>query len=462
MTLHVIVLAAGKGTRMRSTLPKVLHPLAGRAMLEHVVSTAEQLSPDHIHVVVGHGAQAIREAVSGSPSLHWVEQVSQLGTAHAVMQAMPHVPDGACVLVLYGDVPLIKLATLQRLVREAQSGHLGLLTAHLDNPTGYGRILRDEQGEVRLIVEEADATDEQRRIGEVNTGFMAASAEELKGWLDGIQNQNAQGEYYLTDVVAQAVASNTPVASVICSDPTEVVGVNSRSELAKAERIFQRRQADRLMEAGLTIEDPARFDLRGRLTCGQDCRVDINVVIGGDVELGDHVSIGPNCQITDSVLGDHVEIRANSVVEGARIAHHCSVGPFARVRPGTDLAEHARIGNFVETKNAVIGADSKANHLAYVGDAHVGDRVNIGAGVITCNYDGANKHQTTIEDDAFIGSNSALVAPVTVGKGATVGAGSAINRDVAPGQLVVTRADQTVREDWQRPEKKSKKGENAQ
>ena len=462
MTLEVIVLAAGKGTRMHSALPKVLHEIAALPMLVHVLEAAQQLSPSRIHVVCGFGAKAVREAIAESPQLHWVEQSEQLGTAHAVRQAMPHVAKDAHVLILYGDVPLIQPTTLQQLVEQSCADHLGLLTAHVENPTGYGRILRTDDGAVLSIIEEADANEEQRAIREINTGFMAASSPQLARWLDSVDNQNAQAEFYLTDVVAHAVSDGTHVATVNCVDLSEIIGVNSRSELAKAERIFQRSQAEKLMDAGVTLEDPARFDLRGRLTCGQDCRIDINVVISGEVSLGDNVVIGPNCQIIDSAIGNHVEIRANSVVEGARIANHATVGPFARLRPGTDLAEYARIGNFVETKNAVIGADSKANHLAYVGDANVGERVNIGAGVITCNYDGANKHQTTIEDDAFIGSNSALVAPVTVGKGATVGAGSAINRDVAPGQLVVTRADQTVRDEWQRPAKNaSKKSQDA-
>lgn len=454
MPVEVIVLAAGKGTRMRSALPKVLHDLAGRPLLAHVLASAEALSPARIHVVCGHAAEAVREGTPTASKINWVEQKEQLGTAHAVGQALPNISPGSAVLVLYGDVPLIRTKTLEELIDRCRPQHLALLTARVDNPMGYGRILRSAMGAVHAIVEEADASDEERSINEINTGFIAAPVDKLRAWVSAIDNQNRQGEYYLTDIVGCAAADGTHVEAVDCKDVSEIIGVNSRAELAQAERIFQAREAARLMAAGLTLYDPARFDLRGRLQFGQDCRIDINVVISGEVKLGENVSIGPNCQIIDSEIGDGAEIRANSIVEGARIADRCSVGPFARVRPGTALGAGARIGNFVETKNATLGVQSKANHLAYVGDAEVGDRVNIGAGVITCNYDGANKHQTTIEDDAFIGSNSALVAPVKIGKGATVGAGSAINRDVAPGQLVVTRADQTVRDEWQRPQKK--------
>ncbi|MBT4987434.1 MAG: bifunctional UDP-N-acetylglucosamine diphosphorylase/glucosamine-1-phosphate N-acetyltransferase GlmU, partial [Proteobacteria bacterium] len=321
----------------------------------------------------------------------------------------------------------------------------------------------DPDNAICAVVEEADASSDQRKISEINTGFIAAPAEKLKDWLDAVDNNNSQGEYYLTDVVGAAACSGTPVKGVICEDISEVMGVNSRSDLARAERNFQRREAEKLMDSGLTLDDPSRFDLRGQLEFGEDCRMDINVVVSGTVKMGKNVVVGPNSQISDSVIGDNVEIRANSIIEGAHIADHCSVGPFARLRPGTELAMGARIGNFVETKNAVIGEDSKANHLAYVGDASVGQRVNIGAGVITCNYDGANKHHTKIENDAFIGSNTALVAPLTVGEGATVGAGSAVSRDVPAGQLAVTRAQQTVKEGWERPQKnKTSKGESSQ
>ena len=448
------MLAAGKGTRMHSALPKVLHELAGRALLDHVLDTAAALEPVRTHVVCGHGAAAVREHRGQAGDINWVEQAKQLGTGHAVSQALPHVQPESTVLVLYGDVPLIRTETLRALLGARVSDNLTLLTAKAINPTGYGRIVRDNAGAIRGIVEEPDATEAERQISEINTGFMAGTTEGLRSWLGKIDTANTQGEYYLTDVIGCAVHSGVEVVSVNCEDPFEIVGVNSRADLAKVERLFQSRQAESLMNAGLTLHDPARFDLRGQLAFEQDCVVDVNVVMTGTVNLGTRVSIGPNCQITDSEIGNGVEIRANSIVEGAKIADGCTVGPFARIRPGTTLAPGARVGNFVETKNASLGEDSKANHLAYVGDAQVGKRVNIGAGVITCNYDGANKHQTVIGDDAFIGSNSALVAPVTVGEGATVGAGSAVSRDVPSGQLALTRAEQKVRDGWQRPQKK--------
>ncbi len=454
MTLEVIVLAAGKGTRMHSALPKVLHELAGRALLDHVLDTVAALEPVRTHVVCGHGAAAVREHRGQAGDINWVEQAKQLGTGHAVSQALPHVQPESTVLVLYGDVPLIRTETLRALLGARVSDNLTLLTAKAINPTGYGRIVRDNAGAIRAVVEEPDATEAERQISEINTGFMAGTTEGLRSWLGKIDTANTQGEYYLTDVIGCAVHSGVEVVSVNCEDPFEIVGVNSRADLAKVERLFQSRQAESLMNAGLTLHDPARFDLRGQLAFEQDCVVDVNVVMTGTVNLGTRVSIGPNCQITDSEIGNGVEIRANSIVEGAKIADGCTVGPFARIRPGTTLAPGARVGNFVETKNASLGEDSKANHLAYVGDAQVGKRVNIGAGVITCNYDGANKHQTVIGDDAFIGSNSALVAPVTVGEGATVGAGSAVSRDVPSGQLALTRAEQKVRDGWQRPQKK--------
>tara|TARA_B100001964_G_scaffold245560_1_gene333440 strand:+ start:7831 stop:9201 length:1371 start_codon:yes stop_codon:yes gene_type:complete len=454
MTLEVIVLAAGKGTRMHSALPKVLHELAGRALLDHVLDTAAALEPVRTHVICGHGAAAVREHRGQAGDINWVEQAKQLGTGHAVSQALPHVQPESTVLVLYGDVPLIRTETLRALLGARVSDNLTLLTAKAINPTGYGRIVRDNAGAIRAVVEEPDATEAERQISEINTGFMAGTTEGLRSWLGKIDTANTQGEYYLTDVIGCAVHSGVEVVSVNCEDPFEIVGVNSRADLAKVERLFQSRQAESLMNAGLTLHDPARFDLRGQLAFEQDCVVDVNVVMTGTVNLGTRVSIGPNCQITDSEIGNGVEIRANSIVEGAKIADGCTVGPFARIRPGTTLAPGARVGNFVETKNASLGEDSKANHLAYVGDAQVGKRVNIGAGVITCNYDGANKHQTVIGDDAFIGSNSALVAPVTVGEGATVGAGSAVSRDVPSGQLALTRAEQKVRDGWQRPQKK--------
>ena len=456
MTLEVIILAAGKGTRMRSALPKVLHQLAGQPLIQHVLDTVRELSPDRIHVVHGHGAERVRECLADADDVNWVEQAEQLGTGHAVSQALPDVKPDARVLIVYGDVPLIRAKTLRTLLELSDDRHPALLTAELNNPSGYGRILRDGKGAVTAIVEEADASQAERQIAEINTGFMACPADRLQAWLGEIDNSNRQGEFYLTDVVGRAAQADATVNVAGCPNPGEIMGVNSQAELAQVERHFQTRQAEVLMEAGLGLRDPVRFDLRGSLTFGEDCVFDINVVVSGAVTLGRQVSVGPNCQIIDSEIGDGVEIRANSVIEGVKIADHCAIGPFARLRPGTVLNAGARVGNFVETKNTTLGEDSKANHLAYVGDTTVGQRVNIGAGVITCNYDGANKHPTVIEDDAFIGSNSALVAPVTVGKGATVGAGSAVSRDVPPGQLALTRAEQQVRSGWQRPKKEKK------
>ena len=456
MTLEVIILAAGKGTRMRSALPKVLHQLAGQPLIQHVLDTVRELSPDRIHVVHGHGAERVRECLADADDVNWVEQAEQLGTGHAVSQALPDVKPDARVLIVYGDVPLIRAKTLRTLLELSDDRHPALLTAELNNPSGYGRILRDGKGAVTAIVEEADASQAERQIAEINTGFMACPADRLQAWLGEIDNSNRQGEFYLTDVVGRAVQADATVNVAGCPNPGEIMGVNSQAELAQVERHFQTRQAEVLMEAGLGLRDPVRFDLRGSLTFGEDCVFDINVVVSGAVTLGRQVSVGPNCQIIDSEIGDGVEIRANSVIEGVKIADHCAIGPFARLRPGTVLNAGARVGNFVETKNTTLGEDSKANHLAYVGDTTVGQRVNIGAGVITCNYDGANKHPTVIEDDAFIGSNSALVAPVTIGKGATVGAGSAVSRDVPPGQLALTRAEQQVRSGWQRPKKEKK------
>ncbi len=456
MTLEVIILAAGKGTRMRSALPKVLHQLAGRPLIQHVLDTARELSPDRIHVVHGHGAERVRECLADADDVNWVEQAEQLGTGHAVSQALPDVNPDARVLIVYGDVPLIRADTLRTLLEQSDDNSPALLTAELNDPSGYGRILRDGKGAVMAIVEEADASQAERQIAEINTGFMACPADRLQAWLGEIDNSNRQGEFYLTDVVGRAAQADATVNVAGCPNPGEIMGVNSQAELAQVERHFQTRQAEVLMEAGLGLRDPVRFDLRGSLTFGEDCVFDINVVVSGAVTLGRQVSVGPNCQIIDSEIGDGVEIRANSVIEGVKIADHCAIGPFARLRPGTVLNAGARVGNFVETKNTTLGEDSKANHLAYVGDTTVGQRVNIGAGVITCNYDGANKHPTVIDDDAFIGSNSALVAPVTIGKGATVGAGSAVSRDVPPGQLALTRAEQQVRSGWQRPKKEKK------
>ncbi len=456
MTLHIVVLAAGQGTRMKSRQPKVLQTLAGQPLLGHVLAAARQLDPDAIHVVYGHRGDLVRQAFADE-GVRWVEQAEQLGTGHAVDQAMPGIPDEATVLVLYGDVPLIRPATLRALAAAATEG-LALLTVTLDDPNGYGRILRNAEGAVEAIVEQKDASPEQLAVTEVNTGFLAAPAHMLRGWLQALDCKNAQGEYYLTDCVAASVAQGGVVEAVTTSDIIETLGVNDRVQLAQLERRHQLRQADALLRAGLTLLDPARFDLRGTLTHGPDCVVDVNCVFLGQVELGEGVQIGPHCVLENVVLGDGVRVEANCHLSGARVGASAQVGPYARLRPGTTLGAEAKVGNFVETKNAQVGVGSKINHLSYVGDAELGQDVNIGAGTITCNYDGANKHRTVINDGAFIGSNSALVAPVTIGAGATIGAGSTISRDAPAGELTVARGRQKSLAGWKRPMKGDKPG----
>lgn len=451
--LSIVILAAGQGTRMRSDLPKVLHELAGRPLLEHVVSTARQLAADAIYVVYGHGGELVRERLQSLP-VHWVEQVQRLGTGHALAQAMPFIPSDHHVLVLYGDVPLISSTTLKRLLDAADSGRLALLTALLINPYAYGRILRDESGAVRAIVEEKDASPEQRGIGEINTGFLCAPASRLQDWLARLRNENTQGEYYLTDVTGLAVAEGLQVQTVAADSPDEVLGVNDRAQLASVERLYQRRQAERLMLSGVTLLDPARFDVRGEIQAGHDVIIDVNVILEGSVRLGDRVRIGPHTVLRNVTMGNDVEILPHCVIEGAEIASGCRIGPFTRIRPETRLDEGARVGNFVEIKKAVIGQGSKVNHLSYVGDSTLGRRVNIGAGTITCNYDGANKHPTVIGDDVFVGSDTQFIAPVKVGSGATIGAGSTITRDVPPNELTLSRAPQVTRPGWKRPVKK--------
>jgi bifunctional UDP-N-acetylglucosamine pyrophosphorylase/glucosamine-1-phosphate N-acetyltransferase len=450
--LEVIILAAGKGTRMRSNLPKVLHKLAGKSLLQHVIDTALQLPLQRMHLVLGHGADLVQQQISHE-RLQVVLQTEQLGTGHAVMQALPHLDDQATVLILYGDVPLIASSTLQQLLQLAQENTLALLTVKLPDPTGYGRILRDASGEVAAIVEQKDASAEQLAITEVNTGILAVSAAFLREQLPRLRNDNAQKEYYLTDLIALARGAGWRIRTLQTPHLHEVQGVNDRRQQAELERLYQQRQANRLMEAGLTLLDPSRFDCRGELTAGADCVVDINCVFEGRVRLGNQVSIGPNCYIKDAVIGDGVEILANTVIDGATIGDHCHLGPFARIRPGSNFAQGARVGNFVETKKAVVGPGSKINHLSYVGDATVGRDVNIGAGTITCNYDGVNKHQTHIQDEVFVGSNTALVAPVTLGSGSTIAAGSTITQDVEPHQLAVARQRQRNLDGWKRPQK---------
>lgn len=451
--LEVIILAAGKGTRMRSALPKVLHQIAGKPLLGHVIDAVSELSPKHIHVVIGHGKEAVMAAFAGTP-INWVEQSEQLGTGHAVKQAMPNVAKDSNVLLLTADVPLISSGTLSQMVEHMLAFPLALLTAVVQQPTGLGRIIREGDSVVG-IVEEKDCTPPQREIREINSGMMCARAAELNHWLAALNNNNAQGEFYLTDIVGLAVEGGNPVAALHPKHLFEVAGINSRVQLAEVERVYQQQRAVELMEQGVTIIDPARIDIRGDVSIGQDCIVDVNTIIVGPTKIGENVTIAANCLITACSIDDHSVIHANSVLEQARISKHVNVGPFARLRPGTELADRVRIGNFVETKNAKLEAGAKVNHLSYVGDAKVGADTNIGAGVITCNYDGANKHQTNIGKDVFIGSDSQLVAPVTIADGATIGAGSTITNDVAAEQLAISRGRQRQINGWQRPAKKT-------
>ena len=459
MKLETIILAAGQGKRMHSALPKVLHDLGGRPLLAHALAAAEALHPAAVHVVYGHGGESVRAAFPAA-RVRWVHQAEQHGTGHAVRLALAGVDPAALVLVLYGDVPLITIATLRALGSLAGPDHIALLTAELEQPGNYGRILRDANGAVSRIVEHQDATPAQAAGKEINTGFLAAPAARLSAWLAKLTRANAQGEYYLTDIIGMAVAEGVTVATHRPVHVWEILGVNSREELAHLERIHQKNQAEQLMQQGVTLRDPARFDLRGELKCGRDVVIDVNVVIEGKVELGDGVRIGPNNVIRDARIGAGTVVQPNCVIEQAVVGRDCRIGPFARLRPGAEIGDGAHIGNFVEIKQSEIGAGSKVNHLAYVGDTTVGKDVNIGAGTITCNYDGANKHQTVIEDRAFIGSNTALVAPVTVGAGATIGAGSVIAKDAPAGELTLTRVEQRSVKGWKRPVKAEKREKN--
>ncbi|MFV1972266.1 MAG: bifunctional UDP-N-acetylglucosamine diphosphorylase/glucosamine-1-phosphate N-acetyltransferase GlmU [Thiohalobacterales bacterium] len=453
MNLSIIILAAGQGTRMRSDLPKILHPLGGRPLLAHVLDTARRFDDAALHVVVGHGAEQVRAAFP-DPAIHWFTQQQQLGTGHAVAQVLPAIPDEHAVLVMYGDVPLIRKETLGALQVIALNNEVGLLTAELDDPTGYGRILYAADGSITGSVEEQDATNEQRRIREVNTGFVAAQAGSLRNWVESLDNNNAQGEFYLTDIIARAVTDGIIVRGVTTKDRNEVLGVNTRAQLATLERCYQLRQAMACMDDGVTLIDPARFDLRGRLAAGQDVVIDVNAVLEGNISLGNRVTIGPNVVMRDTSIADDVTILPNCVIEEADIGAGTRIGPFARIRPGTRLAQSTHIGNFVEIKNSEIGNGSKVNHLSYIGDTGIGRDVNVGAGTITCNYDGANKHRTVIGDGVFIGSDTQLIAPVTVADGATIGAGSTITRNAPAGELTLSRAPQETRKGWQRPVKK--------
>jgi bifunctional UDP-N-acetylglucosamine pyrophosphorylase / glucosamine-1-phosphate N-acetyltransferase len=452
MQLSVVILAAGQGKRMNSDLPKVLQPLAGRPLLQHVIRTARELEPANIYVVYGHGGAQVQAALSQEP-VEWILQANQLGTGHAVMQAMCVIPDDHTVLVLYGDVPLIRAPSLKKLVALAAEGTLALLSVDLDDAAGYGRILRGSDGRVSAIVEHRDASPAELEIRELNSGLMAAPAGRLREWLLGLGSNNAAREYYLTDAVAGAVLGGYRVDAVLTTRAAEVVGVNDKIQLAQVEALYRRERAEELMLAGATLVDPGRIDIRGNVEIERDVFIDVNAVFIGRVRLGRGVKIGPNCVISDSEIGAGTEVFANSIIDNARIAEHCRIGPFARVRPDTVLHDGVHIGNFVEVKNSEIGVGSKANHLSYVGDARVGSGVNVGAGSVTCNYDGQNKWPTVIEDGVFIGSGSMLVAPLRIGAGATIGAGSTITESVPDGELTLTRAQQTTVAGWKRPGK---------
>lgn len=451
MSTTVIILAAGKGTRMRSSLPKVLQPLAGRPLLGHVIDTAKKLNADNIITIYGHGGEQVQAAFTAQ-KIKWVEQSEQLGTGHAVQMTLPVLPQDGVSLILSGDVPCINPLTLQKLLDATAETGIGLVTLTLPDANGYGRIVR-KNGQIQAIVEHKDATNEQRQIQEINTGIYAVSNAKLHQWLPNLSNENVQGEYYLTDIVAMALADGMQVASVEPEQAFEVEGVNDRVQLAALERQFQAFQAKQLMQQGVHLIDPSRFDLRGNLTVGQDVQIDINVIIEGDCELGDHVEIGAGCIIKNTKIAAGTKVQPYSIFDNAIVGEDTQIGPFARLRPGTKLAAEVHIGNFVEVKNTTIGVGSKANHFTYLGDAEIGVGSNIGAGTITCNYDGANKFKTIIGDQAFIGSNSSLVAPVKIGNGATVGAGSTITRDVEDNSLAVERSKQFAKENYPRPQK---------
>jgi bifunctional UDP-N-acetylglucosamine pyrophosphorylase / glucosamine-1-phosphate N-acetyltransferase len=450
--LSIVILAAGQGKRMASALPKVLQPLAGKPLLQHVLETARSLDPAALHVVYGHGGEQVRAAFAGR-AIKWTLQAQQRGTGHAVQQAMPDIPDDHLVLVLYGDVPLLRAGTLRELVALASDKSLALLTVKLADPAGYGRVVR-ARGKVRSVVEHKDATRAQLKLREGNTGVLVAPAKLLRKWLGRLRTDNAQGEYYLTDVIAMAVKDRVGVAALVAANETEVLGVNDRLQLAQLEAALRQSRASELLRAGVTLADPARFDLRGELSAGRDVFIDVNVVIEGKVALADNVRVGPNCVLRDVSLGAGTEVRSHCVLDGAEAGRDCVIGPYTRLRPGTRLAAGAHVGNFVEVKNSSIGAGSKANHLTYLGDATVGANVNVGAGTITCNYDGVNKARTIIEDGVFIGSGNMLVAPVTIGAAATTAAGSTITDNAPAGKLTVARARQVTIDGWKRPAKK--------
>ncbi len=455
MKLAIVILAAGLGKRMYSDIPKVLHGLAHKPLIGHVVDTALLLAPDSLHVVYGHGGQSVRDVLAQFPII-WTEQAQQLGTGHAVAQAMPQIADDAMVLVLCGDVPLIHSTTLQTLCSQVDANSIGILTVELTAPQGYGRIVRNSQGLVERIVEEKDADEIVKKIPEINTGILIAPADYLRRWLAKLNNDNAQGEYYLTDIIALAVQDNLTIYTTSPSDVHEVMGVNDRQQLATLERYYQRQQVSRLMQTGVTVFDPARLDIRGTVQAGRDVAIDINVILEGEVTLGNRVKIGPHTVIRNAQIGDDVKILSHCMIEDVVIGSGCRIGPFARLRPQTVLAEQVHIGNFVEIKKSTVARQTKISHLSYVGDTEVGSKVNIGAGTITCNYDGANKYKTIIEDRAFIGSDTQLIAPVTVGAGATIGAGSTITKNTPPEELTLSRAPQQTITGWHRPCKNKK------
>ncbi len=456
MALIPIILAAGQGTRMHSSLPKVLHTIGGKPMLQHVIDCCEQLDVDSVGVIIGHGSEEVKNSVSGK-NIDWVLQSEQKGTGHAVLQATHLMSDNDIVIIAYGDVPLIKTETLQRLKDKLSESILTVLTTELDNPFGYGRIIRNSESKVQYIVEEKDSNSEEKAVKEVNTGFIAAKGINLKRWLKQITPNNAQGEFYLTDCIAMAVKEGGIVEAVSCNDPMEVEGVNNRVQQAKLERVYQNDQVNQLLLNGVTVADPNRLDIRGKLIAGKDVFIDINSVFIGNVTLGNNVNIQPNCVIEDAIIGDNVTIKSNSVIESSKIGNSCDVGPFARIRPGTILNDEAKVGNFVEIKKSTVGHGSKISHLSYIGDTTMGNNVNIGAGTITCNYDGVNKFQTVIGDNVFVGSDTQLVAPVNVGTGSTIGAGSTITKDTPENELSLSRSKQISISSWTRPVKKEQK-----
>lgn len=449
--LSIVILAAGKGTRMYSDLPKVLHKIAGKPMVKHVIDTVRAINAKHIHLVYGHGGEMMQNLLADEP-VNWILQAEQLGTGHAMQQASPFFADDENILMLYGDGPLIRAETLQKLIAEKPENGIALLTVELENPTGYGRIVR-ENGNVVAIVEQKDATVEQLKIQEINTGVLVANGKQLKTWLAQLTNNNAQGEYYITDIIALANQSGCQVSAVQTDVFMEVEGVNNRQQLARLERYYQQQQAEKLLLAGVSLADPARFDLRGELIHGKDVEIDVNVILEGKIEVGNRVRIGAGCVLKNCIIADDVEIKPYSVLEDCIVGQASQIGPFSRLRPGAELAEQTHIGNFVEIKKSQIGKGSKVNHLSYVGDASIGRDCNIGAGVITCNYDGANKFKTIIGDDVFVGSDVQLIAPVSVADGATIGAGSTISKNVEAEELVITRVPQRHIKDWQRPKR---------